>query len=168
VAVDRRDGIYKWGKLMGANKSGYEALRKGRVSISGQIYHVTTTTRDRRPFFADFATACAAARCFTGTQLLGDTTLLAWVLMPDHVHWLFQLGAGSLPALVDRLKSASAREANRADDPFGPVWAKGFYDHALRREEDIQGVARYIVANPLRVGLARRVGDYPFWGAVWL
>ena len=29
-------------------------------------------------------------------------------------------------------------------------------------------VARYIVANPLRAGLVTKIGDYPFWNAVWL
>ena len=42
------------------------------------------------------------------------------------------------------------------------------HDRALRRDEDLLAVARYIVANPLRAGLVRRVGDYPLWDAVWL
>jgi hypothetical protein len=29
-------------------------------------------------------------------------------------------------------------------------------------------VARYIVANPLRAGLCRHLGDYPLWDSVWL
>jgi putative transposase len=49
-----------------------------------------------------------------------------------------------------------------------PVWQRGFHDHALRKEEDIVSVARYIVANPVRDGLVRRIGDYPHWDAVWL
>jgi len=50
----------------------------------------------------------------------------------------------------------------------GPVWQKGYYDHALRDEENLAAVARYIVANPLRAGLARNVADYPLWDAVWI
>lgn len=29
-------------------------------------------------------------------------------------------------------------------------------------------VARYIIANPIRAKLVRRVGDYPYWNAAWL
>ncbi|MBB5859537.1 hypothetical protein GGR69_001194 [Xanthomonas arboricola] len=29
-------------------------------------------------------------------------------------------------------------------------------------------MARYLIANPLRAGLVARVGDYPFWDAIWL
>jgi hypothetical protein len=48
------------------------------------------------------------------------------------------------------------------------MWQKGFHDRAIRREEDLRAVARYIIANPLRAGLVRRVHDYPLWDAIWL
>jgi hypothetical protein len=32
----------------------------------------------------------------------------------------------------------------------------------------MQGIARYIVGNPLQAGLVDRIGDYPHWDAVWL
>jgi hypothetical protein len=48
------------------------------------------------------------------------------------------------------------------------VWAPTFHDHALRKDEDLLQAARYIVMNPVRAGLSRRVGDYPYWNCVWL
>jgi hypothetical protein len=48
------------------------------------------------------------------------------------------------------------------------VWQPGYFDRALRAEEDVREVARYIVANPLRAGLCRQIGDYPLWDALWL
>ena len=130
---------------------------------------MTSATFERQKLFADFGASCAAARCFEDARLLGNAIMLAWVLMPDHVHWLLQLGErDKLSTVVNRMKSASARHANRALNRTGAVWAKAFHDHALRSEDDLQDVARYIVANPLRAGLAERLGDYPFWNAVWL
>jgi len=150
-------------------KPGHAALRKGRVSIEGQIYLVTTTTLERQPFFADFKAAQAAAQAFEDKAVLADASLLAWVLMPDHFHGLPQLGEQtSLQNPVNRLKSASARRANRAIGREGPLWDRAYHDHALRREEDLLETTRYIVANPVRAGLARCVGDYPFWDAIWL
>jgi hypothetical protein len=35
-------------------------------------------------------------------------------------------------------------------------------------EEDLAQIARYVVLNPVRAGLVRRVGDYPHWDAAWL
>jgi hypothetical protein len=48
---------------------------------------------------------------------------LAWVLMPDHRHWLVQLGEGSaLAAVMKPFKARSARAVNRALGRSGPVW----------------------------------------------
>lgn len=150
------------------NAPGNRALRKGRISLASHAYLITTVTCGREPFFSDFSAGCAAARCFDDARVLHDTRMLAWVLMPDHVHWLIQLGvADSLGAVVNRLKSASARSANRALRRHGPLWARAFHDHTLRADEDLLRSARYVVANPVRAGLVERIGDYPFWDAVW-
>src|SRR3546814_16369513 len=82
--------------------------------LPNHVYHLTVTTQGRTPFFDDFAAACAAAACFEDPVLLGDSRMLAWVLMPDHAHWLLQLGeSAGLIATVSRLKSASSRAANK-------------------------------------------------------
>lgn len=150
-------------------KSGHHALRKGRASIANGIYLITTTTLGRQKLFADFAAACAVAKCVEDGRLLGDAKMLAWVLMPDHLHGVLQLGErDKLGVVVNRLKSASARHANRVLRRTGGIWVKAFHDHALRSDEDLHDVARYVVANPVRAGLVPRVGDYPFSNAVWL
>lgn len=150
-------------------RPGHAALRRGRVSAPGQVYHLVTNTVDRIRVFSHFDAACAAARCFEAPHLLGDSRMLAWVLMPDHAHWLVQLGPeDNLGRLVNRLKSASAREANRELKRSGTLWARAFYDRALHSESDVRTVVRYIVANPLRAGLVARIGDYPFWNTIWV
>jgi len=100
----------------------------------------------------------------------GDTDTLAFVVMPDHLHWLLSLTGGrTLSSIVGAVKRHSARQINEQYSRDGsPVWQRGFYDHALRRDEDIIHAARYVVANPLRTGLVSRIGDYPLWDAVWL
>jgi putative transposase len=154
---------------MPINKSGHAALRKGRVSVSNGIYLVTATTVERARIFENFHAACAAARCFEDSAVLGDAVMLAWVLMPDHAHWLIELSEHDvLGAVVNRIKSASARHANRVLDRKGALWSAAFHDHALREEDDLPDTARYVVANPLRAGLVKNLGDYPFWNAIWL
>jgi REP element-mobilizing transposase RayT len=88
--------------------------------------------------------------------------------MPDHLHWLIQLQDGSLDRLMQRFKSRSAKRVNARLGTDGQVWQKGYHDHAVRVEDDIRQLARYVVANPVRAGLVRRVGDYPLWDAIWL
>ena len=154
---------------MVADKSGNAALRKGRVSLANTAYLITTVTEDRSRYFENFDAGSIASRCFEDEELLGDAKMLAWVLMPDHAHWLIQLGEEvTLDCLVNRLKSSSARCANKVLNRSGALWIPAYHDHALREEEDLQSVARYVVANPLRAGLVNKIGDYPFWNAVWL
>lgn len=149
-------------------KAGHRALRLGRYSQPAGIYLVTFVTASRRRIFLDFTLACAACRTFAPAAVAAAATLLCWVLMPDHLHALVRLdGEMPLSAVVQRLKSVSAR-ACHAIQPEVVVWARAFHDHALRRDEDLQGAARYIVANPIRAGLVQRVGDYPFWNAAWI
>jgi REP element-mobilizing transposase RayT len=138
-------------------------LRKGRVSVPGQAYHITTITLDRRPVFSDFRSARVLINALRAAQSRDEATTLAFVVMPDHLHWLLQLEADtSLSAVVGAVKAVTAHGLGAR------IWQGGFHDHALRQEEDLAKLARYIVANPLRAGLVQRVGDYPHWDAVWL
>ena len=89
--------------------------------------------------------------------------------MPNHLHWLFALTDKTDLANVMRLvKGRSAHYINTRLARKGPVWDKAFHEHALRKDEDIINIARYIVANPLRAGLVKIIADYPLWDAIWL
>ncbi|WP_293367814.1 transposase [Nevskia sp.] len=147
----------------------YADLRRGRYSEPGRAYFVTTVTAARRPVFVDFRTARAVIAQMRALDASGAIESLAWVLMPDHLHWLLALrGDATLAQLMHQLKGSTAREVNRLQRSRGTLWQRAYHDHALRDDEDVQAIARYIVANPLRAGLVRRLGDYPHWDATWL
>jgi len=140
-------------------------LRKGRVSASGQIYLLTFVTHGRKPRFKDLFCARLMVRTLMSSR---HTETLAFVVMPDHVHWLAQLlEERELSNAVQVIKSVSAHRLNKYLGCTGKVWQDGFHDHAIRCEEDIKDVARYIVANPIRAGLVKSVRDYPHWDAAW-
>ena len=128
-------------------------LRIGRYSEAGRIYLLTTTTHHRAPVFRDFVLGRLVVDQFRCAQGLGYANSLAWVVMPDHFHWLIELRQGSLSELMQRTKSLSAKAVKQATGRTTDLWHRGFYDQALRREEDLVKVARYVVANPLRAGL---------------
>ena len=143
-------------------------LRTGRHSQSGRLYQLTAVTHERQPFFQDWRTGRLLVHEFRRAQEAGHATSIAWVIMPDHFHWLIELHNGDLPKLVQATKSRCTRLINQKRDLYAPVWQKGYFDRALRREEDLKAMARYIIANPLRAGLVDRVGNYPLWDAIWL
>ena len=142
-------------------------LRKGRFSQQGRIYLLTTVTRNRRPIFTKFS--CARLLVQTLIKEHDRTETLCFVIMPDHLHWLVQLQEDvSLEVLMQSIKSVSSHKVNVFSGTRGSIWQKGYHDHALRREEDIKALARYVIANPVRAGLASSVMEYPHWDAVWM
>ena len=126
---------------------------------------MTFVTHGRKRWFRNFDLACSASRTFACSAHAEQAELLCWVLMPDHFHGLVQLqGERMLSQCVRRLKSQSTRACGIA----GGVWERAYHDHAVRREEDLRAMARYIIANPVRAGLVESVLEYPFWDAIWL
>jgi hypothetical protein len=74
-----------------------------------------------------------------------------------------QLGEGAtLSQVVRAVKSLTSHRLGY------PVWQRGYHDHALRHDEDLKAMSRYVIANPIRAGLVSSVGDYPHWDAVWV
>lgn len=147
----------------------YNDLRKGRFSESNQLYFITTVTHERNQVFNNFNSARILINTMKYLDKSNYVKSLSWVVMPDHLHWLFQLGdRATLPEVVKRLKASSARSINQGINRQGAIWQKSYYDRALRSDEDVKTLSRYIIANPLRAGLVEDIGDYSHWDAVWL
>ncbi|HKJ76214.1 MAG TPA: transposase [Gammaproteobacteria bacterium] len=138
-------------------------LRRGRVSLPSHVYAITAVTRDRDPVFRDFASARCLVKVLREHEEHGRARTWRFVVMPDHLHWLMQLGeTHPLGTVVRDVKALSSRRLGQR------LWQKGFYDHAVREDEALRELARYIIANPVRAGLVEKTGDYPHWDAVWL
>ena len=141
-------------------------LRKGRYSINNGTYLITFATKNRKLIFRDLYFARIAVQYLNNSHY---TDTLAFVVMPNHVHWLMQLRtAKSLSQVVKATKSAISKSINRQTSQKGTIWQAGFHDHAVRNENALREIARYVVANPIRAKLVKNVGDYPHWDAVWL
>jgi REP element-mobilizing transposase RayT len=87
--------------------------------------------------FADFHLGRVVANAMHHHDLTGNTETLAYVVMPDHFHWLLSLGSIDMPRLMASLKGYTSRCIKERIDLGGsPLWQDGYHDHALRREED--------------------------------
>ncbi|MFC6632837.1 REP-associated tyrosine transposase [Microbulbifer taiwanensis] len=148
-----------------ARKAEGHRLRLGRHSESNCIYLVTAVCFRRQKVFSNFWLGRSFVHALMAVE--DSAATLCYVVMPDHIHWLVQLSElADLSSRVQKVKSLTTKALR--GHRVGPVWQRGFHDHALRREEDLKSVARYVVANPLRAGLVTSLRDYPLWDAVWL
>jgi REP element-mobilizing transposase RayT len=93
--------------------------------------------------------------------------LLAWCLMPNHVHCVFTpLGDYKLDSILHSWKSYTALQANRLLNRAGkPFWQKESYDHLIRDEEDLLHCVTYTEANPVKAGLCARAEEWQWCSA---
>ncbi len=144
---------------------------------------------DRRPavrHFADPALAAIVAdACYFWAGRRYD--LLAYTVMPSHLHWVFRpiqepekqvdnlLGqgqVGNLPhvrspreRIMHTLKLHTARECNRHLAKCGPFRQDESYDHCVRDDDELERIIQYVELNPVKAGLAVRPEQWQFSSA---
>ena len=144
-------------------------LRKGRYSLPNQLYHLCSVTHARTPIFDSLHHGRVVVKVLREMHDQGLADTLAFTVMPDHLHWLLLLGEKlTLSQVAGLMKSCVTKRLRQEQGLVGHVWQSGFLDRQLRPGESVLGVARYIVANPVRAGLVKSVRDYSLWDVAWL
>lgn len=128
---------------------------------------VTVLTARRRACLDD----PRSARCITQEidycEQRGWLESLAWVVMPEHLHWLLRMKEGSLNAALAVFKSRSERAIQLALGRPERLWQAGYHDRLVREAQGVMDTARQIIANPLRRGLVERIEHYPYFHTQW-
>jgi REP element-mobilizing transposase RayT len=89
--------------------------------------------------------------------------LLAWCVMPNHVHAVLQPFPGrELSLILLSWKGYTGKKAREILDMrgAGEFWQKESYDHIVRDEEDFARQVQYVLDNPAAAGLR----DWPWIG----
>lgn len=97
-----------------------------------------------------------------GSLLIFDSQryrLLAWVVMPNHVHVLFQpMNGWTVAKIVAAWKKFTARKIcddrrDSGEGPGAPVWHREYWDRYIRDQTHLQQAVEYIHMNPVKAGL---------------
>lgn len=124
-------------------------------------YFLTLCVRERRRVLTCPDVAAALRSEFETMEGAGDIVPLEWVIMPDHVHWLFELGSRlPLGRLVARFKT----QTRVALASVGAEWQRDYYEHRLRPDESADAYAAYIFKNPYRARLIPPDVSWPHGG----
>ena len=92
--------------------------------------------------------------------------LLAWCVMPNHVHAVVRIRSGHpLDRIVHSWKSFSATQANRSLGRTGTLWMADYHDRTIRDEQHLANALRYVNDNPVRAGLCKSAEDWPWSSA---
>jgi REP element-mobilizing transposase RayT len=92
--------------------------------------------------------------------------LLAWCLMPNHVHVVIEmLDAHSLSDIVRSWKTFTARLANVSLGRSGPFWHADYFDRYMRDEQHFSQTVEYVENNPVKAGLVQTPADWTWSSA---
>ncbi len=143
-------------------------LLRAAYAQSGSVCSLTIAVRDRRPIFADHDLASAAVEVLRTHSAKLEVPVYACCVMPDHVH----LVLGPSPTcdtitFVGQFKNLVLRVA-WARGVQVSFWQPSFWDHFVRADEGLRATVEYVLANPVRWGLAKEWRDYPFAGSPML
>jgi putative transposase len=91
--------------------------------------------------------------------------LLAWIVMPNHVHVLIKTGRTPLSKIIQNWKSVAAIAANKLVERTGDFWQLDYWDTYMRDAEQTRKAVRYIENNPVKAKLCRTPEEWPFSSA---
>jgi len=82
--------------------------------------------------------------------------LLAWAVMPNHVHAVVApRESNELADILHSWKSYSAKEANRILLRSGEFWQAESYDRLIRSEAELSNTVKYVTENPTAANLSK-------------
>ena len=91
-------------------------------------------------------------------------TLLAAVVLPDHVHLILQPKDGySLSRVMKGIKGVSARLLNLSRGSKGIIWLDESWDRIIRDEKEFREKLKYMFENPYKARLAEEHENYSGW-----
>jgi putative transposase len=147
-----------------------------RLFIPGGTYFFTVVTYHRRPILTDPLGRSCLRAAIRSVRAKRPFDVIAFVLMPDHLHavWTLPLGDSDYAVRWSQIKESftrlflasggmeGSRNAARVRRRERSVWQRRYWEHTCRDDDDLKRCIDYIHWNPVKHGLVERVQDYPW------
>jgi REP element-mobilizing transposase RayT len=91
--------------------------------------------------------------------------LLAFCVMPDHLHLILVPPPKQLGRIIQLIKGRFARAYNQQEGIAGSVWQSRYHERTLYREQALSNAIEYVHNNPVVARLADRPDQYPWSSA---
>jgi len=119
--------------------------RPRHLTAESRCYFVTANTHGKTQALAEREAAQIVIDALYHLRSLGRIRLHAFVVMPDHFHFITSLSEGeTVSRLMHSLKSYTANEINRRRGERCALWQQGSYSHGIRDERDMVARVNYI------------------------
>lgn len=116
-----------------------------------RLWFLTHVTFNRAPVLVE--NVDLIHRALETHRLRTPYDLIAWSVLPDHMHLIIDSKANDTSLLMRRIKlSFSSGLRRRRGLGLGRVWQYRFWDHMLRDEADLSRHIDYIHFNAVKHG----------------
>jgi putative transposase len=135
------------------------------IFAARSFYHIYNRGHNKQPIFLHNRDYTRYLKRLKEYLTKHNVTLLAFCLMPNHVHLLLQQNSEEqLDKFVHRLHTAYSMYFNKKYDRVGSVFQSRFKAKLIDSEEYLLHVSRYIHLNPIEIiraqGPALRLEEY--------
>ncbi|MCD6358556.1 MAG: transposase [Dehalococcoidia bacterium] len=139
-------------------------LKDFDYAAANKVFFLTLCSRDGQLIFTHVALNADVIECIKEERKRVGHAVYVYCIMPDHLHLLSSpLESGiSVIQFMGGLSSKITRLLWKYGVGRGKQLQRSFYDHVVRKEENLRQVAEYILNNPVRKGLVAGWEDYPF------
>ena len=129
--------------------------------VSDGLYHITARGNNRQPIFLDDIDYQQYLLQLREHQQDIPYRLVAYALMPNHVHLVIQIvREASFSEVMQRVAAGYTRYFNERYSRVGHLYQGRFYSNFIHREAYAREVTRYVHLNPVRAGLCVWPGEY--------
>ena len=131
--------------------------RQARIDTPGLLHHVMARGLNRQKIFLDNVDRDDFVQRVKAALAYSPNEILAWALMPNHLHFLIRSGTQGLSPFMRRVMTGYALTFNRRHKRVGYLFQGRFKSLVCDAEEYLLTLVRYIHLNPVSAGLVRSV-----------
>ena len=160
-----------------------------RNFLPGGTFFFTVVTHERSPWLCTEKARNALRMAIGEVRAKRPFTIAAWVLLPDHLHCLWELPeddhdfsirwrliktrvsrqcadlcekVGCVSDSVTHQNSTAHQNISRSRRGESNLWQRRFWEHTIRDERDYAAHCDYIHYNPVKHGLSKSPADWPY------
>lgn len=133
-----------------------------RLELAGGVYHVTSRGDGREDIYLSDADRQAWLEVFGQVCKRFNWVCHAWCQMTNHYHILIETPEANLAQGMRQLNGVYTQRFNRAHGRVGHVFQGRYKAILVERDSYLLELARYVVLNPLRAGMVKRLETWPW------
>ncbi len=145
-----------------------------RWYVPGGTYFFTVVTFGRRRWLVQDRWRNLLREAIEKERLKRPFQVVAWVLLPDHMHAVWTLPPGDqryslrwqkikeefTKSFLQQGGCEGVRNRSRRHRRERSVWQRRFWEHTIRDEFDLERCVDYAHWNPVKHGLVQQVCDW--------